>query len=201
MKTTAKQGERRKNRFRPTPGRVYRTGDLRQWTANPTRMVRRLTERGELKPLAHGLYAAFQRTKFGEAPPKPEAIMEAFLGGEPYVFTGPEYWNALGLGATALFPVQIVYNTKRTGEFEFGGRRFVLRRCRFPERPTPEWYAVDLIQNRDMMGLDRETLARRLKTAVERGDLNPQALRNIVRKFGTKETERMVDEAIGAAPR
>lgn len=192
---TQRRDDRRRLRFKPKPGRVYRTGDLRAWTANPTRMAKRLVMGGELKPLAHGLYAAPRRTRFGEAPPKPEAVMETFLEGTPHVFTGPEYWNALGLGSTALFPAQVVYNTQRTGEFEFGGRRFLLRRVKFPKKPTPEWYVVDLIQHRDMVGLGEDTLARRLRAVVARGELDPERLRETAREFGTKETQRLVEEA------
>lgn len=192
--------ERRERRFRPRPGRVYRTADLRKWTTNPTRMARRLADAGELLPLAHGLYAAPRQTKFGPTPPDAETIMEAFLGGEPFVFTGPERWNALGLGATALFPTQLVYNTKRTGTFEFGGRRFLLRRCNFPRRPTPEWYAVDLIQHRDTVGLDVGMLARKLKIVIAKGRLRPDVLRATAQQYGTKETQRIVAEAAEAAP-
>ena len=46
-------------------------------------------------------------------------------------FTGSEHWNALGLGTTAVFPAKLVYNTKRSGEFTLGGRRFLLRRVGF----------------------------------------------------------------------
>jgi len=121
--------------------------------------------------------------------------MEAFLEGAPHVFTGPEYWNALGLGATGLFPAYLVYNTRRTGNFVFGGHRFILRRVRFPRKPTPEWYAVDLIRHRDLVGLDRETLVRRLRVALDQGKLEPQRLRKMALEFGTKETQQLVEEA------
>ena len=185
-----------KRPFKPKPGRVYRTAELARWTANPTRLAKRLVQAGELKLLAQGLYAAPRRTHFGEAPPKPEAIMEAFLEGAPHVFTGPEYWNALGLGATALFPAYLVYNTRRTGEFVFGGYHFILRRVKFPRKPTPEWYAVDLIRHRNMVGLGRETLVQRLRLVLDQGKLEPQRLRKMALEFGTKETQQLVDEAI-----
>jgi len=122
--------------------------------------------------------------------------MEAFLEGAPHVFTGPEYWNALGLGATALFPAYLVYNTRRTGEFVFGGYHFILRRVKFPRKPTPEWYAVDLIRHRNMVGLGRETLVQRLRLVLDQGKLEPQRLRKMALEFGTKETQQLVDEAI-----
>ena len=191
--------ERRRHRFRPEPGRVYRTGELKAWTRNPTRMAKRLVEQGQLQPLAGGLYAAPRTNRFGTMPPAPEAIMDAFLDHTPYVFTGPEYWNALGLGSTALFPLRIVYNTKRSGTFDFGGRRFLLRRVRFPEPPTREWYAVDLIEHRHMVGLDTETLIRRLRDVLSRGDLDPERLLATAKEYATKRTQGLVQSAVEAA--
>lgn len=187
---------RRQNRVRLKPGRVYRTKDFKAWTKNPTRLAKRLVREGRLTQIAHGLYACPRRNRFGEMPPKPEAIMEAFLDHTPFVFTGPEYWNALGLGSTALFPIQIVYNTKRSGEFDLGGRRFWLRRVKFPENVTREWYAVDLIEHRDMVGLDTETLQKRLYDVVAHEGLEPGRLLDAAREYATKQTESLVSEAV-----
>ena len=81
-------------------GRVYRTRDLSRWTANPARLARRLVGEGKLRPLARGLFVHAKEGRFGEVPPTDEAIMRAFLGG-PFILTGPEQWNALGLGTSA----------------------------------------------------------------------------------------------------
>lgn len=93
------------------PGRVYRTRDLATWSANAPRLAKRLVDQGELVPLAHGLFAHPKQSRFGPVPPLDEEIMRAFLDGGPFVFTGPERWNALGLGTTAVFTVPLVYNT------------------------------------------------------------------------------------------
>ena len=83
-------------------------------------------------PLAHGLFAQLRRGRFGPVPPSDDEVMRAFLDGGPFVFTGPDRWNALGLGTTSLFAAPLVYNTKRSGTFDLGGRRYVLRRVAFP---------------------------------------------------------------------
>lgn len=188
--------ERRQNRFQPEPGCVYRTRDLRRWTENPTRMAKRLVAQGQLTPLAQGLYAAPRQTRFGEAPPKTEAILDAFLDHTPFVLTGPEYWNALDLGSTALFPRQLVYNTKRSGEFDFGGRRFLLRRVAFPARVTREWYAVDLVEHRDTVGLATDVLVRRMRNAIAQGGLDGDRLRETAREYGTRNTQTLVEQAL-----
>ena len=178
------------------PGRVYRTRELARWGANPPRLAKRLVREGKLIPLAHGLYAHPRRGRFGVVPPTDEEMMRAFLDGAPFVFTGPEHWNALGLGTTAVFSAPLVYNGKRSGTFSLGGRRFVLRRVAFPALPTPEWYAVDLLENAGAAGASREDLAAGLERAVRRGALDRQGLRDAARRFGTRKTQDVVDRAV-----
>lgn len=85
------------------PGRVYRTRELRSWSANAPRLAKRLVREEALVPLAHGLFDHPKRGRFGVVPPSDEEVMRAFLDGGSFLFTGPERWNALGLGTTALF--------------------------------------------------------------------------------------------------
>ncbi len=174
-------------------GRVYRTEDFLARSANPTRFARRLVRQGMLLPLAHGLFVHPRQGRFGTVPPSDEEVMRSFLRGSPFVFTGPERWNALGLGSTATFAAALVYNQKRSGEFILGGRRFVLRRVRFPRRPTAEWYAVDLIENAGMAGISQEELERGLGQAVTEGRLGREALRQAAAKYGTRRTQVLVN--------
>jgi hypothetical protein len=163
-------------------------------------MAKRLVAQGRLKPLAQGLYAAPRPTRFGEAPPKAEAILDALLDHTPFVLTGPEYWNALGLGSTALFPKQLVYNTKRSGEFDLGGRRFILRRVAFPAQVTREWYAVDLVEHRDTVGLATDVLVRRMRNVITQGGLDRDRLRETAREYGTRNTQNLVQQALEPVP-
>src|SRR5690348_5512301 len=76
----------------------------------------------------------------GAPPLPPITSCSAFFGKSPFVLTGPPVWNTLGLGATALFAITLVYNTKRTGEVVLDGRRYWLRRVAFPKTPTAEYF-------------------------------------------------------------
>ncbi|WP_232293388.1 hypothetical protein [Stigmatella aurantiaca] len=122
--------------------------------------------------------------------------MKAFLEGSPFVFTGPERWNALGLGATALFAAPLVYNIKRSGVFELGGRRFELRRVPFPQVPSPEWFVVDLFENAERAGTSRTELAGALSRALARGSFDRERLGAMAQRYGTKATRVLVYSAL-----
>jgi len=185
-------------RLRLRPGRVYRTRDLARWTANAPRLARRLVRQGALVPLAYGLFSHPRRGRFGAAPPDDEELMRAFLDGAPFVFTGPDRWNALGLGSTAVFAVPLVYNTKRSGTFELGGRRFLLRRVAFPRDPPPEWFVVDLLEHADQAGASRSDLAAALGRALARRAFDCGRLRAMAAEYGTLATQALVESALAA---
>jgi hypothetical protein len=178
------------------PGRVYRTRELAQWSANPTRFAQRLVRDDLLQQLAPGLYVHPRASRFGSVPPATEEVLRAFLEGSPYVITGPETWNTLGLGTTAVLPVTLVYNTKRSGEIELGDRRFLFRRVAFPERPTPEWFAIDLLEHADMAGAARADLEAALGRRAGSGGLDREALRDAASRYGTRATRDLVDRAL-----
>ena len=181
------------------PGKAYRTRELRRFGANPARLARRLVREGKLQQAAHGLFYAPVTSRFGQAPPSEEEILRGFLGSSPFVITGPPKWNALGLGATAMFASTLAYNQRRTGEFTFDGRRFLLRRVYFPERPTPEWYVVDLLQHHGMAGASLTELEDRLVASLREGRWERERLRAMAEQYGTKATLGLVERALREA--
>jgi hypothetical protein len=181
------------------PGRVYRTRELARWSANPTRFAHRLVREGVLQQLGPGLYAHPKPSRFGAVPPTTDELLRAFLEGDSYVITGPEQWNALGLGTTAVLPRTLVYNTKRSGEITLAGRRFLFRRVAFPRRPSAEWFAIDLLEHADMAGASRADLEAALALAVASGRLDREALRDAASKYGTRATKERVERAITQA--
>lgn len=179
-------------------GQVYRTKDLSKWSKNPTRLASRLVREDKLVPLAHGLYLHPKRGRFGQVPADDGELMRGFLDGDQYIVTGPERWNALGLGTTAVFASPLVYNRKRSGEFKLGDRRFRLRRVAFPRRPTPEWFVVDLFQNAEEAGASRAELTEGLARAMRRGRFDRDELRRMARRFGSKDTQARIESAVAA---
>lgn len=178
------------------PGRVYRTRDLAVWTSNPPRLAKRLVSDGALVPLAHGLFACPKRSRFGIVPPTDDELIGAFLDGAPFVFTGPDRWNALGLGSTALFATPLIYNTKRSGTFELGGRKFLLRRVAFPENPPVEWFVIDLLEHADQAATSRADVAAALARALSRNAFDRHQLREMAYLYGTRTTQALVETAM-----
>ena len=181
------------------PGKTYRTRELRRFGANPARLARRLVREGKLQQAAHGLYYAPLQSRFGQAPPPDEEILRGFLGNSPFVITGPPKWNALGLGATAMFAATLAYNQKRSGEFTFDGRRFILRRVYFPARPSPEWFVIDLLQHHDMAGVSLAELGERLVATLREGRWDGDRLRTMAEQYGTKTTLALVEQCLREA--
>ncbi|HNY81180.1 MAG TPA: hypothetical protein PKO46_23090 [Sedimentisphaerales bacterium] len=146
------------------------------------------------------MFYAPVESRFGKAPASDAELLRAFLGGERFVITGPPpRWNALGLGSTAMFAATLAYNTRRTGDFTFDGRRFTLRRVLFPDEPTPEWYVVDLLQHHDMAGASLVDLEHSLTAALRAGRWSTERLREMASRYGTKATLALVDRSIAAS--
>jgi hypothetical protein len=95
-----------------------------------------------------------------------------------------------------MFAVTLVYNTQRSGEFQLGGRRFLLRRVYFPTEPTAEWFIVDLLQHHDMAGVGLSVLRERLVATLRSGRWNRARLRQMAESYGTKATLALVNGAL-----
>jgi hypothetical protein len=180
-------------------GRVYRTRQLGAWSANAARLAKRLVAKGELLPLAHGLFVHPTKSRFGPVPPDDVELMRAFLDGEPYVFTGPDRWNALGLGTTAMHAMPLVYNTKRSGNFKLGQRPFQLRRVAFPKNPPAEWFVVDLFEHTDQAGTQPEALVKALSSGLKEGRFDLIRLKEMVEAYVSKKTQAWIRPCLKAA--
>jgi hypothetical protein len=180
------------------PGRVYHRRDLAAWGAGAPGLTRRLVAEGTLIPLAHGLFAHPRPSRFGPVPPRDEEIMRAFLNGGPFVFTGPERWNALGLGTTAVFAIPLVYQKKRTGTFTFGNRRFVLRRVAFPENPPAEWFVIDLFEHADQAAGSPTELALALTRVLAQGRFHRDRLLALAGRYGSRATQSFIHGTLAA---
>ncbi len=86
---------------------------------------------GALVRMARGLYDCPRQSKWGPVPSKDRELIRAFLGTMDFIFPGPYFWNALGLGTTQLYARTLIYNRKRSGVFKLGTRQYEFRRIPF----------------------------------------------------------------------
>ena len=136
MKTTTL--EQLKEHLRP--GRIYRREELTQWSSSVDRHLKALTEQAVLKKLRGGLYYYPRQFEFGEAPAEENSLIQAFLRTDHFIVLSPNIYNLLGLGTTQLYNKRVVYNQKRHGTFDLGGRNyFFQRRINIPKNLTQEF--------------------------------------------------------------
>jgi hypothetical protein len=153
-------------------------------------------KQGLLVQLSHGLFVHPKRGRFGPVPPSDDEVMRRFLSEDQFVFTGPDRWNALGLGSTALFAAPLVYNRKRSGTFQFGGKRFMLRRVAFPAPAEPEWFVIDLFENAQAAGVQRADLIGGLRRALDEKRFDVGRLHDMAARFATRATRSALDAAL-----
>lgn len=171
------------------PGGVYRRRDLARWSNAIDRHLKQLVEEGTLTKLRGGLYLFPKETDFGRAPAEDERLVSAFLRDHRFLLASPNAYNSLGVGTTQLYDKTVVYNHKRHGNFDLGGRKFEFRvKPAFPRNLSREFLLVDLVNNIDQLAESREeVLARVKKTAAS---YDAPRLRRAVREFGNMNTKR-----------
>ncbi len=144
------------------PGRAYRREELARWSTSVDRHLKQLVERGVLKKLSGGLYAYPKETAFGPAPASDKDVVRAFLRDDRFLLASPNAYNSLGVGTTQLYDKTVVYNHKRHGEFQLGGRKFAFRvKPRFPKSLTKEFLLVDLVNNVDQLAEAKDEVLKR----------------------------------------
>jgi hypothetical protein len=173
------------------PGQVYRREDLAKWSNAVDRHLKQLQEEGKLTKLSGGLYYCPKKTVFGDAPADDKKLVEAFLRDHRFLLTSPNAYNSLGLGTTQLYNQTVVYNHKRHGQFELGGRVFEFRvKPHFPTRLTTEFLLVDMLNNLDTLAEDTGAVLERVKNRLHSFDVS--ALARAVREYGAVRTQKFL---------
>jgi hypothetical protein len=136
---------------------VYRREDLTLFSNAVDRHLRELVSEGALKRLAQGLYYAPKKSMFGVLPPDDHELVTTFLRDKDFLLFSLSSYNTLGVGTSQLYNKTLVYNHKRHGIFSFGNRQFDFRvKPRFPQKLTPEFLSVDIINNLDELAEDKK---------------------------------------------
>lgn len=170
-------------------GEVYRRADLMRWSKAVDRHLKQLVGKGILTKLSGGVYYCPKHTAFGNAPATEQKLITAFLKDNRFLLTSPNTYNSLGLGATQLYNETVVYNRKRHGRFELGGRVFDFRvKPYFPKKLTKEFLFVDLVNNLDKLAEDSNLVLVHLKNKVS--SLNRNTLMKAVREYGNLQSKK-----------
>ena len=179
------------------PGQVYRRQDLEKWSTSIDRHLKALVDEGRLEKVGAGLYMAPRPTRFGKAPAAADKLVGAFLKDDRFLVGSPSAFNGLSVGATQMHNVPVVYNLKRHGRFQLGGRNFDFRKkASVPARLTQEVLMVDLLQSLDRLPEDRESV---LSHALQRlRTMDPGLLAKAARDFGSVRVGKLIDQTFAA---
>jgi hypothetical protein len=180
------------------PGQVYRREDLTQWSNSVDRHLKQLLEDGTLTKLAGGLYAYPKQTVFGKAPAEDGKLVETFLKDNRFLLASPNAYNELGVGTTQLYDKTVVYNHKRHGNFDLGGRTFEFRvKPSFPKTLSKEFLLVDLVNNLDRLAERKEEVLARVKEQAASFDV--PRLQRAARNYGNVSTKKFFSQALTPA--
>jgi hypothetical protein len=174
-------------------GQVYRRADLEQWSTAVDRHLKELVEEGALQKMSQGVYYYPTKASFGDVPPEDKKLVGAFLKSDDFLLTSPNLYNSLSVGTTQLYNTCVVYNHKRHGQFELGGKVFDFRlKHKFPKELSEEFLLVDLLNNLNQLAEDRESLLNNVKTKVLK---EPESqMKRAVNAYAGERTKSLFNE-------
>lgn len=171
-------------------GKVYRRSDLVKWSKSVDRHLEALLADGTLQKLSQGLYYFPEKSAFGKTPPEEAALVRSFLKDDRFLLTSLNAYNSLGVGTTQLYNQRTVYNHKRHGEFQLGGKKFSFRvKPHFPKKATPEFLLVDLVNNLDILAEDRQEVLKNVLGKVRMMDA--RKLERCVQEYGNAKSKKI----------
>jgi hypothetical protein len=171
-------------------GKVYRRDELAKYSTSVDRHLAILLKDGTLNKISQGLYYYPSETAFGTPPPKDEMLVKSFLKDDRFLLTSPNVYNSLGVGTTQLYNKRIVYNHKRHGDFKFGNRNFSFRiKPHFPNKLSPEFLVVDLVNNLKTLAEDPEEVMRKVSDKVM--TMDKKKLARSISEYGNVRTRKL----------
>jgi len=171
------------------PGNTYRRSELAELSSNVDRHLQQLVAEGALKKLSTGLYLAPKNTVFGEAVPEEDSLLRSFLKDDHFVVYSPSQFNTLGVGSTQLYNTRVVFNRKRTGNLEVGGRQYTFRLWReAPKALTKEFLVVEFLNRLNELAEDRNSLLENLRAKLN--DMDSGKLTRAANRFGTLSAQK-----------
>ena len=178
-------------------GKVYRRADLSKWSKSVDRHLDELVKEGALQKLSQGLYFYPEVTVFGQAPPEEEKLVRTFLKDNRFLMTSFNAYNALGVGTTQLYNTKTVYNHKRHGDFNLGGKTFSFRvKPHFPRKATLEFLLVDLLNNLDQLAEDPNEVVSKVQLRAK--TMDAKRLKKSLREYGSAKAKKFLEPVLAA---
>ncbi len=175
-------------------GQVYRRSDLVKHSAAVDRNLEKLVSDHKVLRLSAGMYLRPLTSSFGTVPPDDKELVSSFLKDDRFLITSFNNYTQLGLGLTQLYNNQVVYNYKRHGEFELGGRRFYFKRLpKFPRQLTEEFLLVDMLNNLKNLPEDRNRVVETFIKNKEK--FNSKKVLSVAKEYGRPGTRKLLEGA------
>lgn len=144
--------------------KAYKSKELNRWSSNLSRDLKELEEKNLLTNAGHGIY--YQSEKLGSfnLPVDENSLLEKFLNDSKFMTRTYGEYNDLRLGTTQHTPnLVLVYNKKRDGVFTLDGKTYVFKRKKFPSKNFDEFLLVDMLNNLENLGEDKNFILDNLK--------------------------------------
>lgn len=176
------------------PGRVYRRDMLLSYSKAIDRDLMTLVKKGALEKLSTGLYYKPSISRFGALPSQDKDLVKCFLRDDSFLLYSWNLYNSLGLGLTQIYNRLVVYNRKRHGIFNLGGKEFDFRRPLrgFPHKLTSEFLVIDLLNNLGELAEDTESVKNQIKHSINKYDRKKLAL--YAKQYGKIATKHFIEE-------
>jgi len=178
------------------PGRLYRRAELARFSNAVDRHLRQLQDAGVLKKVSGGMYLYPKKTAFGNAPTSDEKVVSAFLKEDKFLLCTPNWYTSLNVGVTQLYNTTVVYNHRRHGKYELGGRVFDFRvKHYFPSELSEEFLLVDLVDNVNNLAEDSNEVLEKVRDRVKAME-NKTLLSRIAREYGKVGTKKFFENLV-----
>ncbi len=175
-------------------GRVYRRADLTKHSSNLDRYLDKLVKESKLQKVSPGLYLRPKQSAFGALPPNDRSLVQTFLKDDRFLINSFTNYTQLGLGLTQLYNDQVVYNYKRHGTFELGGKKFSFKRLpNFPKQLSKEFLLVDMLNNLKNLAEDEKAVIENFLAHREKFDA--KKVLNLAKRYGRPKTKKLLMKA------
>nr|MCB9063470.1 hypothetical protein [Halobacteriovoraceae bacterium] len=175
-------------------GKVYRACDFSKFSTSVSRDLKEMVDKGYLSYLGKGMYYRPKKLGKFEVPPSREELLAKFLKTKDFMVRNVSDFNSLRLGTTQLFNEVYVYNKRRAGTVKLGKTTYHFKKKNFPSKNYDEYLLVDMLNNLERLGENRETLLQNLERRWSE-DLNLN--KNVVLLFAKKYGKYWVKQYLG----